>query len=125
MNKFRGLGSMEGIEFRTSFKDELKACKIWTLGVMVYTFSAVLLFIESVLKGNPLWFLLLSLLVVWITLVPKKIRICKDGIIRLGRLIPWRALRFVGEENGRLVFKYGDLELRIPKDLVGGYWHDV
>ena len=114
---------MEETVFWTSFRDELKVCKILTLGVVVYTFSVVLIFVVSVLKGNPLWFLLLSLLVVWITLAPKRIKVCKDGIVRFGRLILWRDLKLVGEENGKLLFKYRDLELRIPKDLVRE--HDI
>ena len=116
---------MDGLEFWTSFRDELKACRILTLGVVFYTFIVVFLFVVSSIKGEQLWYLLLTLLVVWVRLVPKKIRICKEGTVRLGRLISWRYLKLVGEENGKFVFKYGDLELRIPRDLVGGYWHDT
>jgi len=121
----KGLDSMGRVEFWTSFRDELKACRILTLGVVFYTFTVVFLFVVSSIKGEQLWYLLLTLPVVWVHLIPKKMRICKDGIVRLGRLIPWRDLKLIGEENGKFVFKYEDLELRIPKDLVGGYWHDV
>ena len=109
------------MEFWTSFKDELKACKVLTIGVIVCTISVGAVFVDSLIRGHPLWFLVLSLLVIWVSLTPKKIKVCEDGIVRLGRLISWRDLKLVGEENGKLVFKYRNLELRIPREIVKMY----
>ena len=56
-----------------------------TVGVIVYTISIGAVFACSLIKGHPLWFLVLSLLVIWTLLAPKKIKVCEDGIVRLGR----------------------------------------
>ena len=106
------------VVFWTSFKDELKACRILTLGVFFYTFVITLLFASSLIEGKVFWNILLTLPVVWVHVVPKRIGVCKEGIVRFGRIIRWKDLKIIGEENGKLVFQYEDLELRIPKDLV-------
>ena len=106
------------MEFWTSFRDELKACKMLTIGVLTYTICVVVMFTDSLIKGNPLWLFVSSLPVVWMLLAPKRIRVCKEGIVRLGRLIPWRDLKLIGEDNGKLVFKHDDFELRVPREVI-------
>jgi hypothetical protein len=96
-----------------------------TVGVMFYTISVVVLFVASLIKGEHLWLLITLLPVVWIPLIPKKIKVCDDGIYRCGRLIRWKELKLIGEEDNKLVFRYEDLELRIPKEIVRRYLHDI
>jgi hypothetical protein len=106
------------MEFWTSFSDELKAYKILTMGVIVYTISVVVLFVDSLIKGKQLWFIVALLPAVWMILAPKKIKVYDEGIYRCGRLIRWEELKLINEENGKFVFKYKDLEIRIPREVV-------
>ncbi len=101
-----------------SFKDELKSCRILTLGMIVCTISFVVLFLASLAKGNPMWYIPIFVLTFWILSLLKKIVVSEKGIIWRGKLISWEELKFAGEENDKLVFKHGCMEFRIPKEVI-------
>jgi len=104
--------------YRTSFKDELKFCRIFTLGVIVCTAGVMVMFLASLARGNSMWWILLVIPALWLPFLPKKIGVSSKGIVWRGRLISWEELEFIGEENGKFVFKHRDLEFRIPKKVV-------
>ena len=74
--------------------------------------------LASLARGNPMWWILLFIPVLWLPFLPKKIGVGSKGIVWRGMLISWEELEFIGEENGKLVFKHRDLEFRIPKKVV-------
>ena len=106
------------VTYRTSFKDELKSCRMLTAGVAVCTAGFMVLFLASLVRGSLKWHFLLFAIPLWTLFLPKKIGVSSKGIVWRGRLISWEELEFAGEENGKLVFKHRDLEFRIPKKVV-------
>jgi hypothetical protein len=104
-------------EVKSKVIDEVKACKLLTLGAVVYTISQVVFFVCSLVKGKPIWFILPSIFPIWLLVAsPKKYVIYENGIERLGRFILWSNVESARYSDGKLVLKAGDLTIRLSVD---------